>query len=287
MGRPIWGSARAAHAAFALAALAALASGCAPSASEGWLSLSPLKVNEARPPMQVLAYFTKPTLGGEGIDYAALGCTSEQGEKAALIRRLRKAASAEMVSAGALSLTRPGGSPRLVPEDTAHVYGDTLPPSFEPDQPLAFAFRGKDAPSFSGTVVTPPAITLLEPTCELTRPPACRADDDACSRKTFRGREPRCTPFDRSRDLVVRWTPAAHGYVSVAVGKEGSAFLTPTCAFEARSGAGVVPSAILPRDGNVTLRFHAFETASFPGDRGSVLHVRVEGPAREWLFADR
>ncbi len=253
-----------------LAALFALASAsaCAPAASEGWLSLGYGKINETRGPIQLLAYFVRPQLGSDGMNLDALGCASEEDQRRATLRRLTKASSGAIVSAGTLTIGPRGGPARVVPVPaTGLTYGTIWEPFYGADQPIDIRFEGGDAPSFAGTVVAPPAIALVEPACASS--------------------QPTCAPFDRSRDLVVRWTAASHGYVTVELRRPGSALLTNHCTFDARAGSGVVPRAIVPPRGDVELAFRPFAAASFAGERGSMLHVSVEAPVREWLIADR
>jgi hypothetical protein len=272
-----------------LLAFVVLVPACAPAATEGWLSLSFTKVNDPRAQIQVLAFFVKPPLGADGEQYERLGCRSEAEERSATIRRLLKVDDGTIAGAGDLTVIPRGGAPRVVRPTGKDktVYGDLWAPLYSPGQPLDFRFAGADGPSFAGSVIAPSALTMTEPACVLNRPAACPGGDDACGRETVRGTQQRCAPFDRARGLAVRWAPTTHGYVSVRARATVKSPLTPSeCTFDARAGFGVIPHAILPA-GDVNLEFGSYEAASFVGEKGSLLHVRVRAPGYEWVFADR
>jgi len=136
----------------------------------------------------------------------------------------------------------------------------------DPNQPLDVRFAGGDAPPFAGSIIAPPALTMIEPPC-------------------FTGASA-CPPFDRSRDLAVRWT-VADGFVRIDVRKPADTIIAAHCVFDARAGLGVIPRALVPPLGKVSLWVHTYAATTIRGADGSALHLRVDAPSKEWTFVDR
>lgn len=243
-----------------------LAAACAPAANEGWFSLTFMNARPDRGPVQVLAYFVRPPLGTLGMNDDVVGCVSLEEDRAARARRLVKATEGSFVTAGVLTVTPHGGAPRqLRLASNQSAYSTVWEPFFVPNQAIDVRFSGDDTPAFAGTLVAPSAISLIEPPC----PP----------------RQTTCPAFDRSRDLVVRWNGAGHGFVRFDVITTTSVLLSAHCTFDARTGQGVIPQALIPPSGDVRLWVHSYAAAAIPGARGSMLHLRVDAPSAEWTFA--
>lgn len=236
-----------------IALLAALV-GCASSSSSGYLSIHARRAGDQ---VQVLAYFLRPSQGSAGYDILEnLGCTNRTvAQRLATVR-----GDVSYASAGGLTIEPHGGAPILVPVDGLGTYGAMLPLFFAPDQSVTVRFDGAVAPRFAHTLMAPPRIDWLEPVC---RPAPSR----------------RCASFDRTRDLVVRWTPAPHGRVRVELRGNGRV----ACAFDARAGAGVVPQALLPA-GAIDMTVVAEEYAKVTAGQ-SELHVELDAPYEERDFA--
>jgi hypothetical protein len=178
------------------------------------------------------------------------------------VRVLRLITGEPLLDAGNVDVLRAGRPAWTLTREMAGVYDASQPSAtfaLVPDEPVRVRASGADVPAFVVDLRAPPAVEWLEP---------------ACSR-------PGCSLPSGRADVIVRWAPVAHGFVEVWVFRNGLGW---SCTFDARGGGGIIPSGMLPPEGDIEIELAPEEFASLEiGD--ARINVEVQGPVQTRTFS--
>jgi len=274
-----------------LAVLGLMLPACASSAREGFLHVWATHAKYGAPSqlMVVAAFRHATTEVAPRAD--ELGCRSAADEYRRLEASLSVDTRSKPASAGTLLLTLPDGRTLHVdpfsPAIPTYATG-LVPVAWAPGQEIRARFTGHDGGEIEAAVHLPPPLVVTWPECPAARPAPCATYDvwAACF-KEFSPMTPRCPPLDRRRDVVVSWVPAPSGVVDVRFENEESRKgLANHCQFDARTGRGVIPSALVPPRGDIELTVGVREFVDARVGK-NVLQVTVEAPKEERVFPEK